>query len=146
VARTQIKVKIVNHSFTEYQNKPGIYDKTGKTLSKNGIGSHPPRNNKTNRFDITITCKYSPKKRKAKVIEEYSTLKPETNSDSASAKSKGARYVSAKVQINHIIARGPTNNINQTSKISCWANTTSVIFKLPTNKKICNKITEITNS
>jgi hypothetical protein len=28
-------------------------------------------------------------------------LKPETSSDSASEKSKGARWVSAKVQINH---------------------------------------------
>jgi hypothetical protein len=69
----------------------------------------------TNRFDITITCRYSPKNKKAKVIEEYSTLKPETNSDSASAKSKGALYVSAKVQINQIIANGPLININQIS-------------------------------
>lgn len=45
---------------------------------------------------------YSDKKQKAKNIPEYSVLKPETNSDSDSAKSKGARCVSAKVQINQI--------------------------------------------
>ena len=44
---------------------------------------------------------YSDKKQKAKQAPEYSVLKPDTNSDSASAKSKGARCVSAKVQITH---------------------------------------------
>ena len=36
---------------------------------------------------------------KEKYAPEYSVLKPETNSDSDSEKSKGARWVSAKVQI-----------------------------------------------
>jgi hypothetical protein len=36
----------------------------------------------------------------------YSTLKPETNSDSPSAKSKGVRLVSAKFVINHTVVRG----------------------------------------
>jgi hypothetical protein len=36
----------------------------------------------------------------------YSTLKPETNSDSPSAKSKGVRLVSAKFVINHTVASG----------------------------------------
>lgn len=38
---------------------------------------------------------------KAKLAPEYSVLKPETNSDSASEKSKGARWVSARVQTTH---------------------------------------------
>lgn len=45
---------------------------------------------------------YSDKKMKAKYAPEYSVLNPETNSDSDSLKSKGARWVSAKVQINQI--------------------------------------------
>lgn len=45
---------------------------------------------------------YSDKKRKAKYIPEYSVLKPETNSLSASLKSKGARWVSARVQMNQM--------------------------------------------
>lgn len=39
---------------------------------------------------------------KQKDAPEYSVLNPETNSDSDSAKSKGARWVSARVQINQI--------------------------------------------
>jgi hypothetical protein len=49
---------------------------------------------------------YSARKNKAKPILAYSTLKPETSSDSASGKSKGARFVSANIEINHIIKRG----------------------------------------
>lgn len=42
---------------------------------------------------------YSAKKNKTKPIAEYSTLNPETNSDSASGKSKGTRLVSANAEI-----------------------------------------------
>lgn len=35
-------------------------------------------------------------------MPEYSVLKPDTNSDSDSAKSNGARWVSARVQISQI--------------------------------------------
>jgi len=44
---------------------------------------------------------YSLRKRKAKLALLNSVLKPETNSDSASEKSKGARCVSPKLQIPH---------------------------------------------
>jgi len=49
---------------------------------------------------------YSAKKNKAKPMLAYSTLKPETNSDSASGRSKGARFVSASIETNHIINKG----------------------------------------
>lgn len=45
---------------------------------------------------------YSAKKISANHPPIYSTLNPETNSDSPSAKSKGLRFVSAKQVINHI--------------------------------------------
>ena len=48
------------------------------------------------------TTIYSESKTKAKFTLEYSVLYPETNSDSDSLKSKGARCVSAKIQINQI--------------------------------------------
>lgn len=53
---------------------------------------------------------YSARKIKANHPPIYSTLKPETSSDSPSAKSKGLRLVSAKHVINHItnIVRFPT--------------------------------------
>lgn len=49
---------------------------------------------------------YSAIKNNANGPAAYSTLKPETNSDSPSVRSNGARFVSARVEINHIMARG----------------------------------------
>jgi hypothetical protein len=40
----------------------------------------------------------------------YSTLNPDTSSDSPSAKSNGVRFVSARFVINHIMASGIINN------------------------------------
>lgn len=71
---------------------------------------------------------YSDKKKRAKVIAEYSTLKPETNSDSPSAKSKGALLVSAKEEIKNITKAGNKGKKNQ---ISFWANTIFDKFKEP---------------
>jgi hypothetical protein len=44
--------------------------------------------------DLNKTIKFSPKKIKENSIAPYSTLNPETNSDSHSAKSKGVRFSS----------------------------------------------------
>ena len=55
---------------------------------------------------------YSAMKKRANGPAAYSTLKPETSSDSPSVKSNGARFVSANVEINHIIARGHAGRIN----------------------------------
>lgn len=49
---------------------------------------------------------YSARKNKAKGPPAYSTLNPDTNSDSPSVRSKGARLVSASVEMYHIAARG----------------------------------------
>lgn len=57
---------------------------------------------------------YSARKNRAKGPPAYSTLKPETNSDSPSVRSKGARFVSARVEIYHIAARGQAGKISQT--------------------------------
>lgn len=48
---------------------------------------------------------YSAKKINEKKAPPYSVLNPETSSDSDSLKSKGARWVSAKVQINQIVKK-----------------------------------------
>lgn len=50
--------------------------------------------------------RYSAIKIKANVPLLYSVLKPETNSDSPSAKSNGVRFVSARMVANHMQARG----------------------------------------
>lgn len=61
---------------------------------------------KNNKIDIIlkiIILKYSARKIKANHPPIYSTLNPDTNSDSPSAKSKGLRFVSAKHVIIHIM-------------------------------------------
>ena len=55
---------------------------------------------------------YSAKKIKAKPPPPYSTLKPETSSDSPSAKSKGVPLVSAKQEINQTKDKGRERKIN----------------------------------
>lgn len=61
---------------------------------------------------IMIMLAYSARKNRAKGPAAYSTLNPDTSSDSPSVRSKGARLVSARVEINHIIASGQEGNSN----------------------------------
>lgn len=61
-----------------------------------------------------IMLAYSARKNKANGPAAYSTLNPETSSDSPSVRSNGARLVSARVEINHIMARGHAGRINHT--------------------------------
>lgn len=81
-------------------------DETKELLIRIPGHNHPPKNNKLNKEDIIKILPYSPKKKKAKIIEEYSKLYPATISASASGKSKGARLVSATIEIKKIIASG----------------------------------------
>ena len=60
---------------------------------------------------INKIAAYSPKNKRAKLEELYSVLKPDTNSDSPSAKSKGVRWLSLKQIINHKIPNGYNKNI-----------------------------------
>lgn len=55
---------------------------------------------------ISMILAYSARKNRANGPAAYSTLNPETSSDSPSVRSNGARLVSARVEMNHIIARG----------------------------------------
>lgn len=61
---------------------------------------------------------YSARKKSAKGPPAYSTLNPETSSDSPSVKSNGARLVSASVEMYHIAARGQAGKI---SHVLSWA-------------------------
>lgn len=62
---------------------------------------------------IIIIFMYSAIKNRANEPAAYSMLKPETSSDSPSVRSKGARLVSANVEINHIMARGHDGSRSQ---------------------------------
>ena len=55
---------------------------------------------------ISMMLAYSARKNIANGPAAYSTLNPETSSDSPSVRSNGARLVSARVEMYHIIARG----------------------------------------
>src|ERR1700692_1567350 len=59
--------------------------------------SHPPSQSVTAMEDTAIMAEYSAKKNKDQRKPLYSVWKPAVNSDSASAKSKGARLVSATI-------------------------------------------------
>jgi hypothetical protein len=60
----------------------------------------PPKNIKDTINLIKIILAYSARKSNAKPPLPYSILKPETSSDSPSAKSKGVRLVSANKEVN----------------------------------------------
>lgn len=68
------------------------------------------RNSTQVRVFIIMMFAYSARKNSANGPAAYSTLKPDTSSDSPSVRSNGARLVSARVEINHIIARGQEDN------------------------------------
>ena len=61
------KNKIV---FNPSQNGPGIHEK--RKIFKGG--NQPPRNKSAHRTLIKIIFAYSPRKKRAKPIDEYSTL------------------------------------------------------------------------
>lgn len=77
-----------------------------------------PRNRIADRVFIRRMLEYSARKNRAKGPPAYSTLNPETNSDSPSVRSKGARLVSARVEMYHIAAKGQVGKISQ---IGSWA-------------------------
>lgn len=87
-----------------------------------------PRNKVAERVFINKMLAYSARKNRAKGPPAYSTLKPETSSDSPSVRSKGARFVSARVEIYHIAARGHAGIINQ---MLSWAILNVWSVKLP---------------
>jgi len=76
--------------------------------------AHPPKKARAEKVDIKIILQYSAKKNIAKIIAEYSTLYPATNSASASGKSKGALFVSANAEIKKIMKIGKRGQTNQT--------------------------------
>lgn len=77
-----------------------------------------PRKSAAVRAFMRRMFEYSARKNRAKGPPAYSTLNPETSSDSPSVRSKGARFVSASVEIYHIAARG---HAGKRSQMGSWA-------------------------
>lgn len=72
-----------------------------------------PRNRIADRVFIRRMLEYSARKNSANGPPAYSTLNPDTSSDSPSVRSNGARFVSARVEMNHIVAIGHAGTTNQ---------------------------------
>lgn len=97
-------------------------------INKLQKGNQPPKNKIETKALIKSILAYSPKKNKAKVIAEYSTLYPDTSSASASGKSNGWRFVSASIEIQKMRNIGSNGTINQTF---FWAYTIELRLKEP---------------
>lgn len=78
-----------------------------------------PKNTIVDRAFIIIMLVYSAMKNRANGPAAYSTLNPDTNSDSPSVRSNGARFVSARVEIYHII---PSGQVGMISHRASWVN------------------------
>src|SRR6476659_8830212 len=96
-------------------------------------GSQPPRNSTANNPESMITFMYSPRKKSRNGVDEYSTMKPATSSDSASSRSKGGRLVSASVEMKNTTNIGKSGRkyqLNKPKRPSCAA-TISLKFSEP---------------
>lgn len=89
-------------------------------------------------IDINKILAYSAKNSIAKPPPPYSILNPDTNSDSPSAKSKGARLVSANLEVNHVKING--TKIKRTGNNMCTSVESSEIVNIG-NSKIKSKLT-----
>jgi len=91
-------------------------DSTSEYKTFNGsILRYPPKNSIEVNIHINTILAYSAKKKNTKITAECSVMKPETNSDSASAKSKGALLVSAIHPIKNMINMGNRGEIKKTA-------------------------------
>ena len=101
-----------------------------------------PRNRIVVKIFIMIMFAYSAIKNRANGPAAYSTLKPETSSDSPSVRSNGARFVSANVEINHIIAKGHAGKISHTcSCVIIRVESVKDPFIIRTDSKIIASVT-----
>src|SRR5579885_1084201 len=83
--------KNMKESFSTNQITPGTQV---KGTTGNG-GSQPPRNMIVASAHMVMIATYSPSMNRRYGVDEYSTMKPATSSDSASTRSNGGRFVSA---------------------------------------------------
>src|SRR5215471_5421285 len=73
-------------------------------------GSQPPRKKMVAIAHMVAIAMYSPRKNRRNGVEEYSTAKPATSSDSASTKSNGGRLVSASADTKKITNIGKSHS------------------------------------
>src|SRR3979409_211393 len=106
----------------------------GGIASRNGASmgaAQPPRNMPVASADTRIMLAYSPRKKRAKGMPEYSTWNPATISDSPSATSNGARLVSATPEMKYTRNMGNSQNQFQASSPPSWVRRMVPRFMLP---------------
>src|SRR5690606_821087 len=95
VARNQMNIDTTTNVLMPSHSQPGIQVSGATSMG----GAQPPRNMMEAIADSRIMLAYSPRKKSAKPIPEYSTMWPATISDSPSTTSNGWRAVSATIQM-----------------------------------------------
>ncbi len=104
-------MKNMNRHLSVNQITPGTQVNGG-----NGSGdSQPPRNRIVAIAHMVAMAMYSPRKNSRNGVDEYSTVKPATSSDSASTRSNGGRLVSASAETKKITNIGNSGSQYQLS-------------------------------
>src|SRR3981081_4146939 len=92
-------------------------NQTAPEIQVNGAtgngGSQPTRNRTVAMEHMVARAMYWPRKHSGNGVEEYSTAKPATSSDSASTKSNGGRLVSASAETKKTTNIGNSGSQNQ---------------------------------
>src|SRR5882757_6554270 len=114
MALTMANMKKTRQILSTNQITPGIQVKGGKSKG----GSQPPRNRMVVSAHMVTMATYSPSMNIMYGVEEYSTMKPATSSDSASTRSKGGRFVSASAETKKITNIGKSGSQYQFRKVS----------------------------
>ena len=93
---------------------PGTQVNGGRSIGD----AQPPRNRIVVIAHISWMATYSPSMNSRYGVDEYSTMKPATSSDSASGRSKGGRLVSASAEMKNTMNIGNSGSQNQSRKLS----------------------------
>src|SRR6476620_6501436 len=99
-------MKNTNNALSVNQTMPG----TQVNGAIGNGGSHPPMNRIVVIAHIVAIATYSPSMNIMYGLEPYSTMKPATNSDSASTRSNGGRFVSAGAEMKNTTNMGKSGN------------------------------------
>src|SRR6188768_1139022 len=104
-------MKNKKYTFSTNQTIPGTQVKGTMATG----GSQPPRKRMVVSAQISVTATYSPSMKSRYGVDEYSTMKPATSSDSASGRSNGGRFVSASTEMKKITKSGKSDSQCQSS-------------------------------
>src|SRR4051812_12807520 len=123
--------KNMNSALSVNQIIPGTHVKGG-----NGAGgSQPPRNRIVAIAHMVAIAMYSPRKNSRNGVDEYSTAKPATSSDSASTRSNGGRLVSASAETKKITNIGNSGSQYQLNMLPYCLSTMSARLSDPAHRR-----------